>query len=168
MDRATALAQSPRVSIESPRISGSIALKGGRIDDVVLTDYHVTVDRRSPNVVLLSPAGAPDAYFAESGWSSTESGVKLPDHAAVWQADSEVLSPGKPVTLTWDNGAGLKFTRIYALDSDYMFTVTDRVENSGSAPVTLTPTARVNRTGTRNSRGSTFSTRALSVSSKTN
>jgi YidC/Oxa1 family membrane protein insertase len=30
MDRAAALAQSPRVRIESPRISGSIALKGGR------------------------------------------------------------------------------------------------------------------------------------------
>lgn len=148
MDRATALKQSPRVRIDSPRISGSIALKGGRVDDVVLTDYHVTVDRRSPNVVLLSPAGAPDAYFAEPAWSSTESGVKLPNFETVWQADNEVLSPGKPVTLTWDNGAGLKFTRIYALDSDFMFTVTDRVENSSSAPVTLTPTARVNRTGT--------------------
>ena len=91
MDREAALAQSPRVRIESPRISGSIALKGGRIDDVVLTDYHVTVDRRSPNVVLLSPSGAPDAYFAEPGWSSVEGGIKLPDHTSVWQADSEVL-----------------------------------------------------------------------------
>src|SRR5262245_29829190 len=40
MDRATALKQSPRVHIKSDRIEGSIALKGGRIDDVVLTDYH--------------------------------------------------------------------------------------------------------------------------------
>jgi YidC/Oxa1 family membrane protein insertase len=146
MDRAAALEKSPRVRIESPRISGSIALKGGRIDDVVLTDYHVTVDRRSSNVVLLSPSGAPDAYFAESGWSAE--GIKLPDHDTVWQADSDVLSPGKPVTLTWDNGAGVKFTRMYALDSNYMFTVTDRVENTGMAPVTLTPYARVSRTGT--------------------
>ncbi len=148
MDREAALAQSPRVRIESPRISGSIALKGGRIDDVVLTDYHVTVDRRSPNVVLLSPAGAPDAYFAEPGWSSVEGAVKVPNHETVWQADSDVLSPGKPVTLTWDNGAGQKFTRIYALDADYMFTVTDRVENVSAAPVTVKPFARVSRTGT--------------------
>ncbi len=148
MDRETALAQSPRVRIESPRISGSIALKGGRIDDVVLTDYHVTVDRRSPNVVLLSPAGAPDAYFAEAGWISVEGAVKVPNYETVWQADSGVLSPGKPVTLTWDNGTGQKFSRIYALDADYMFTVTDRVENTGAAPITVKPFARVSRTGT--------------------
>ncbi|MFM9843101.1 MAG: membrane protein insertase YidC [Dongiaceae bacterium] len=148
MDRATALAQSRRVRIESPRISGSIALKGGRIDDVVLTDYHVTVDRRSPNVILLSPAGAPDAYFAEAGWISVEGAVKVPDFETVWQADGGVLSPGKPVTLTWDNGAGQKFTRIYALDADYMFTVTDRVENTDAAPITVKPFARVSRTGT--------------------
>jgi YidC/Oxa1 family membrane protein insertase len=148
MDRSAALAQSPRVRIESPRISGSIALKGGRIDDVVLTDYHVTVDRRSPNVVLLSPSGAPDAYFAEPGWSSGDANVRVPDHESVWQADSDVLASGKPLTLTWDNGAGLKFIRVIELDSNYMFTITDRVENTGAQAVTLTPFARVSRTGT--------------------
>jgi YidC/Oxa1 family membrane protein insertase len=145
MDRATALKQSPRVRIDSKRIEGSIALKGGRIDDVVLTDYHVTVDPKSANVVLMSPAGAPDAYFAEPGWTGT--GAKVPDHNSLWQADRDVLAPGAPVTLTWDNGEGLKFTRVFALDADYLFTVTQRVENTGSAPVTLYPYSRVSRTG---------------------
>src|SRR5882724_10959090 len=54
VDRNTALARSPRVPIASPRLKGSIALKGGRIDDVVLTEYRETVDPQSPNIILLS------------------------------------------------------------------------------------------------------------------
>jgi len=152
MDRAAALKQSPRVRIESPRISGSIALKGGRIDDVVLTDYHEKVDPKSPKVVLLSPPsalspeGVPIGYFAETGWRGN--GVKVPDHESLWQADRDVLTPETPVTLTWDNGAGLKFTRMFSLDADYMFTVRQRVENTGTMPVTLTPSANVLRSGT--------------------
>jgi YidC/Oxa1 family membrane protein insertase len=151
MDRETALKQSPRVPIKSTRISGSIALKGGRIDDVVLEKYHLTVDPSSARVVLLSPVGAPDAYFAEPGWIGT--GVEVPDHNSLWQADGDVLTPQSPVTLTWDNGEGLKFSRVFALDANYMFTVTQRVENTGTAPVTLYPYERVSRTGTPKTSG---------------
>jgi len=162
MDRETAKKQSPRVEIKSDRILGSIALKGGRIDDVVLEKYTEEVGP-SPNVILLSPPGTlsapkkpsekptPMAYFAEAGWSGD--GVNVPDHNSLWQADRELLTPETPVTLSWDNGAGLKFTRIFALDADYMFTVTQRVENTGTAPATLYPYARVSRTGTPKTAG---------------
>jgi YidC/Oxa1 family membrane protein insertase len=146
VDRATALAQSPRVAIDSPRLKGSIALKGGRIDDVVLADYRETVDPRSPNIVLLSPRDAADAYFAEFGWVG--SGVKLPDDTTIWQADGEKLTPDSPLTLTWDNGAGLRFTRAFTLDRDYMLSVTQRVENGGASAVTLYPYGRIRRVGT--------------------
>jgi len=66
--REQALASSQRVAIDSPGIKGSINLKGGRIDDVVLKKYHETVDPSSPNVVLLSPAGSPHPYYVEHGW----------------------------------------------------------------------------------------------------
>ena len=58
----------PARAIETPSIKGSIALKGGRIDDVVLAKYRETVDPGSPNVVLFSPSGAPHPYYAEYGW----------------------------------------------------------------------------------------------------
>jgi YidC/Oxa1 family membrane protein insertase len=147
VDRETALAQSPRVAIDSPSIKGSIALKGGRIDDVVLTKYRETIDPNSPNIVLLSPANAHQAYYAEFGWSAAGSDVKLPDTSAVWQADTDKLTPEKPLTLTWDNGQGLKFTRVFTLDKDYLFTVTQQVENSGTTPVTLYPYGRALRVG---------------------
>ncbi len=54
--------------IDNGAIHGSISLKGGRIDDVTLQRYRETVDPNSPEIVLLSPPGAPSPYFAEYGW----------------------------------------------------------------------------------------------------
>ena len=62
------LASSPRVPIDAPQLDGSIDLKGGRIDDLALVQYRETVDPNSPPIVLFSPSGAPDAYYAEFGW----------------------------------------------------------------------------------------------------
>jgi YidC/Oxa1 family membrane protein insertase len=146
VDRKTALARSPRVPIDSPRLKGSIALKGGRIDDVVLTEFRETVDAQSPNIILLSPKDAANAYFAELGWFGQ--GTKLPDDDTLWQADGDKLTVGKPLTLTWDNGQGVRFTRVFTLDADYMFTVDQKVENAGTTPIELHPFGRINRTGT--------------------
>jgi YidC/Oxa1 family membrane protein insertase len=137
--REQALAASPRVAIETPRIKGSIALKGARIDDVSLLDYHETVDPKSPNIVLLSPSGSHDPFYAEFGWVNGAGGnAKLPDADTVWSAASTApLSPDRPLVLSWNNGEGLLFKRTIAVDRIYMFTITDEVENTGANPVTI-------------------------------
>src|ERR1700727_131631 len=140
------LAASPRVVIDTPSVGGSIDLKGGKIDDIILKDYHETVDPKSPNVRLFSPPGAPDAYWAETGFVSP-AGAKTPGLDAVWTADRQTLTPTQPVTLTWDNGAGVVLKRVAAVDDKYMFTITDSVANSGSAPATVRPYALVLRHG---------------------
>jgi len=145
--RPEALAASPRVPIDAPRVSGSIALKGGRLDDVVLKDYKETTDATSPQVALLSPSGAPGAYFSEVGLIAGSADVKVPGPDTLWQADGGALSPEHPVTLTWDNGAGLVFKRTFAVDANYLFTVTQSVDNKGGQPVELTPYSRVVRFG---------------------
>jgi YidC/Oxa1 family membrane protein insertase len=147
-----ALAASPRVIIDTPSIGGSINLKGGRIDDIILRDYRETVDPKSPNVRLFSPPGAPDAYWAETGFVSP-AGAKTPGLDTVWTADGKALTPTQPVTLTWDNGAGLVFKRVIGVDDKYMFTITDSVANSGSAPATLQPYGLVLRHGRPNVAG---------------
>src|ERR1700735_2630883 len=133
---SAALAANPRVVIDTPSVGGSIDLKGGKIDDIILKDYHETVDPKSPNVRLFSPPGAPDAYWAETGFVSS-AGAKTPGLDAIWTADSKTLTPAQPVTLTWDNGAGLVFKRVIAVDDKYMFTIADSVVNSGAAPATV-------------------------------
>jgi YidC/Oxa1 family membrane protein insertase len=148
LTREEALAQSPRIAIDTPALKGSIALKGGRIDDLTLKDYRETVEPDSPNVILLSPAGGPHAYYAEHGFvgGTNAKDLSLPGADTVWKATSQApLTQSSPVTLTYDNGKGLTFTRTIAVDDKYMFTVTDKVANSGSEPVTLYPYALVSR-----------------------
>ncbi|HKG76615.1 MAG TPA: membrane protein insertase YidC [Beijerinckiaceae bacterium] len=144
--REAALARSPRVRIDTPAIAGSINLRGGRLDDVSLRKYRETVDPKSPNIVLLSPSGSPNPYYAEFGWVGGQLGA-LPTADTVWTADAQVLTPGKPVTLTWDNGQSLVFRREIGVDDKSMFTVKDAVENRGGAPVTLHPYSLVSRHG---------------------
>ncbi len=146
--REEALEEAPRVEIDTPSIRGSVSLKGARIDDVVLKHYRETVDPQSPNIVLLSPAGSPDPFYAELGWVPAGGEVAVPDGETVWSAPAGArLTPAEPLELTWDNGEGLVFHRTIAVDSDYMFTVTDRVVNEGGESVTLHPYGLVSRHG---------------------
>ena len=147
LTREAALAEQNRVRISTPRLHGSIALKGGRIDDLTLATYHETVDPQSPEVVLLWPTGTKDPYFAEFGWVAGAKDTRVPGPSTQWASTGGKLTPKSPVTLTWDNGAGLIFTRAISVDENYMFTVRDAVRNTG-APVTLTPYGLISRAGT--------------------
>ncbi len=148
VSREQALARDPRVEIETPSISGSVSLQGARIDDVVLTRYRETVNPESPNIVLLSPSGSPDPFYAEIGWAPVGDDVSVPGRDTMWSApDGARLTPETPLTLSWDNGNGLVFERTIAVDRDYMFTVTDNVRNEGDEPVTLHPYGLISRHG---------------------
>ncbi|MDX2103121.1 MAG: membrane protein insertase YidC [Alphaproteobacteria bacterium] len=147
LTRADALARSERLAIDTPKLFGTLPLTGARIDDLHLQRYRETVNPTSENIVLLNPSGRPDAYFGETGWIG-QAGLKLPSADTVWTANRRTLVPGQPVTLTWDNGEGLRFTRVVEIDQDYMITVVQKVENTSAATVTLAPYARVARSGT--------------------
>jgi YidC/Oxa1 family membrane protein insertase len=144
-----AVAGQPRVAIETPSLHGSITLRGAKFDDLTLAKYHETVDPKSPEVVLLSPSGTANPYLAEFGWVAAEPGkAKLPGPDTVWKPSGGSLSPTHPVTLTWDNGEGLIFTRMISVDDNYMFSVHDDVRNTGDTAVKLLPYGLVSRTGT--------------------
>ncbi len=146
--RETVLASGKRVTIDTKNLKGSIPLSGARLDDVSLKAFHETVDPKSPNIDLLSPAGTPHPYYVETGFIAPAGATTaLPKGDTVWSADSDTLTTGKPVTLTWDNGQGLVFHRIISVDDLYMFTVKDAVENKGANPVTLFPYSLVRRVG---------------------
>ena len=146
MSREAAIASSPRVKIDSPALIGSINLKGGRIDDLVLRDYTVSVDPNSAKVDLLSPSGSPHPYFAFTGWLTNEPGVAVPTDSTLWEQEGTgPLTAISPVMLRWDNGAGLIFHRKISVDSRYMFTISDEIDNQSGKPVTLWPWAQVAR-----------------------
>lgn len=147
--RPTVIAASPRVKIETPSISGSIALTGARIDDVALVKFRETVDPKSPAIELFSPSGTKEPFYAEFGFvPSAGSTVKMPTKDTVWtQEGTGALTPAKPVTLTWNNGQGLTFKRTISIDDKYLFTIKDDVSNVGDAPVTLYPFGLISRHG---------------------
>jgi YidC/Oxa1 family membrane protein insertase len=152
--RADALARTPRVAIDSPRLRGSLSLIGGRIDDLALRDYRDTLDPDSPQVILLSPAGATDAYYGEFGWVAAQGvAIKLPGPDTAWTPSPGPLTPTTPVTLVWDNGEGLRFVRTIRVDENYLFTIDERVENQTGAAVTLYPYGLVSRSGTPHTLG---------------
>ncbi len=144
-DRAVVLAETPRVRIETPTLSGSINLRGPRIDDLILKQYDETVAENSPPIRLLSPSGAPEAYFAGFGWRDT--GLQAPGPDTVWRASGDVLAPGRPVTLDAANAVGQRFRIELSVDDRYMFTVRQTVANAGAQAVTVAPYALVNRVG---------------------
>jgi YidC/Oxa1 family membrane protein insertase len=138
-----------RIRIDTPSVDGTLMLRGARFDDLRLKRYHETSDPKSPEIVLLAPKGTNYPYFVDFGWTNAE-GVTtpVPDDRSVWTlVKGDKLSVGSPVTLQWDNGHGLIFTRQIAVDDQFMFTITDSVENKGSVAATLYPYALVVRDG---------------------
>ncbi len=141
--RTQALGANPRIAIQTPRLLGSINLKGARIDDLVLPTYRETVDPASPPVRLLSPGGTADAYFGQFGWT----GAGAPPADAVWTASAATLTPAAPVTLRWTSPAGVVFEQIIAVDRDFLFTIAQRVRNDSAAPIAVRPFGLVSRKG---------------------
>lgn len=142
-DRQIVLAETPRVAIETPKLRGSINLKGARIDDLVLSQYAETVAKDSPPIRLLSPGGAKEAYFAQFGWQGA--GVQAPDANTIWRASGPKLTPTTPVTLTSQSPTGQLFRIELSVDDNYMFTVRQTVANPGATPIVVTPYALVSR-----------------------
>jgi YidC/Oxa1 family membrane protein insertase len=139
-NRTQALGGAARVPIATPTLSGSLSLQGGRIDDLFLTKYRTTIKPDSGMEELFRPQGMEHAYFAQFGWTGIPGGVPGPN--TVWSlTNGSTLTPTTPVTLTWDNGQGLRFTRIVSIDDQYMFAVTDTVANLGTQAVTIAPMA---------------------------
>jgi YidC/Oxa1 family membrane protein insertase len=147
---ASPSATAPRVMIDTPELKGSISLLGGRLDDLELKSYKQTIEPDSGIVRLLAPVGQPNAYYALFGWGPAGSldFADVPGANTEWSpAGGGTLAPGNPVTLRWDNGKGLVFTRQIAVDEGFMFTVADTVENTGTAEARLYPYGIVARHG---------------------
>ncbi len=147
-DRTEALGTVARVPVSTDTLQGSLSLQGGRIDDLFLTNYRETLDKDAPPVELFRPQGMEHAYFAQFGWTGPNVPGGVPGPNTVWRlTDGATLTPTTPITLTWDNGSGLRFTRVIAIDTRYMFTVTDTVANLGTQPIVIAPYGRIERQG---------------------
>ncbi len=149
LEAADATDTSPRVPLEAPALMGSLRLRGGLLDDVVLRFYKESLEADSGQIRLLAPQGSSSAYYAGWGWLADTQGLALPDRATLWQvASGATLAPGAPLVLFWENGQGLRFERVYEIDTAYLITVKRSVRNLGTAPVRLASFSWIQRNST--------------------
>ncbi|AFC71857.1 membrane protein insertase [Rickettsia rhipicephali str. 3-7-female6-CWPP] len=137
--------QIQRIKIESESLTGSISLKGLRFDDLILKKYKQDLSKNSPEVRLFSPANTENAYFAEIGLVSNLSSVKLPNNDTIWNSDSEILSPEKPVHLFWVNEDGVKFLVTITVDENYLFTIEQTIVNNSDKELPVQSYGLINR-----------------------
>jgi YidC/Oxa1 family membrane protein insertase len=141
-----ALQSQKAVKIQSPLLTGSISLIGGRFDYLVLDDYRQQPAPDSPPVTLLQPAGTLSSYFVEFGWLSSDDRIELPTSQTLWRADHTSLTEDQPVTLSWQSSQGLEFSTTISIRDDYLFDVEQKVTNRSGEPVELLPYGFINRT----------------------
>lgn len=147
ISRAAVVGAEPRIKIATDRVIGSIRLKGGLIDDLTLLNYRQTLDKDSQNIVMLSPLGTENPYYAQFGWTSTTTGITLPNADTPWTADRSTLSVGQPVTLRWTNPQGIEFAQVISIDENFMFAVEQRITNNGSQTAVIHPFGLISLTG---------------------
>ncbi|MRN67517.1 membrane protein insertase YidC [Brucella sp. 10RB9213] len=146
LTRDAAIAQSPRIEIDTPSLRGSINLTGARLDDLYLKKYHETVSDKSPEIELLAPSSLKQGYFVELGFTGNDATGAVPGPNTVWVVEgNNKLTPSTPVTLTYTNDKNLTFKRVISVDDAYMFTVDDTIINDGGSTVSLASYGRVTR-----------------------
>lgn len=147
VSREEALSQTPRISFDNGEVFGTISLQGGKIDDLSLSTYYKTLEKKE-HVTLFTPRKTETARYMDYGWVTSDKAAMLPGASTLWrvQGNNKVLTSGAPITLTWDNGQGLRFERVIALDDEYLFTITQKVYNQSGKDVTLYPYALISQT----------------------
>ncbi len=146
--REKVIGNTKRVKIENENIKGSISLKGGIIDDVIFKNYKETLDGED-KVVFLNPKNSTKEYFIETGWASGgDEKINLPLVDTDWTVKgNSKLTPGNPVILEWNNGAGLIFTKKIELDNKFLFKITQSIKNNSNKSYQFYPYAQINRKG---------------------
>ena len=135
-----------RINIVNDELEGSISLLGARIDDLVLKNYRKTLDPESDQIRFLKKIDEREPFFIQFGWSSPNKN-KVPNGNTVWKGSKSSLDPNNPVTLTWNNGEGLKFSQIISIDDNYMIKVIQKVKNETNYSVNLYPYGLIRRSG---------------------
>ena len=138
--------QAPVLPIRASAFEGQISSKGGRIDKLALPQFVRDQEDNMP-VTLFTPTGK-TAQFFDAGWLGHD-GTHVPDTQTVWQVPSAAsLTPGQPLTLSWQNTTGQIFARTYTLnEKTYLITVTDTVTNASARPLRLSHYAQIHHAG---------------------
>ena len=139
----------PRLMLSSGEVQGSISLKGAKIDEIIFKNYKETLEEDSKLIDLLKKSNEKDPYFIQFGWipGKNSNGLKVPNNSTLWKTSKNNLSPDNSITLSWDNGQGIKFYQDISIDNTFMFTVNQRIVNTSNRTISLHPFGLISRKG---------------------
>ena len=137
LTRQKLVGENKRVPLENQELIGSINLKGGMIDDIMLKNYHLTIDKNSPLIKLFSPEASKHPYHVTFGWLSRNKNLNLPDHQAQWKlVKGSTLSPGNPIVIETRNKDGsIVLSREIKIDNNSMLFVTESIHNKSNQTI---------------------------------
>ena len=146
--RSNTINKTKRVKIENENIRGSLSLQGAIIDDIIFKNYKETLNSEN-KVIFLNPKNSSKEYFIETGWASGgNEKIKLPLGDTIWKVKgNSTLTPNNPVTIEWDNGDGLIFTKKIDLDEKFLFKITQSIKNTSNKSFQFYPYAQITRKG---------------------
>tara|TARA_X000000368_G_scaffold358851_1_gene301948 strand:- start:745 stop:2478 length:1734 start_codon:yes stop_codon:yes gene_type:complete len=142
------LKSSRRVKIKTQSLSGSINLRGLKIDDLVLEKYNQTLDFESEKIRFLSPGDTRDGFEIQFGWiKPKESSFDVPDSKSLWSISNDLttLDGNNELKLEWSNKTGQIFQTFLSVDEDYLFAVKQVVINNSSEEIIINNNSKVIR-----------------------
>lgn len=134
------------VAVQSTRVAANLTNLGATFNSLTLKQYREEIPD-AHGYALMHPreaAGttASSATHIVMGWQGA--GIEGPTQDTLWQ----VSTSGSTPTFTWANSTGQRFSRtLTPSPNSYLWQVTERIENTATLPVTLTPYAQVVRHG---------------------
>lgn len=145
-----ALVKSAKLPFSTAAMDGTITQVGTRFDNVKLKRYRTELDPNSPEVQVLSDKQTRGGEFGYFGWKAADDGANntLPGALTEWNlVQGSTLAPGQPLVFNWTSPEGLVFTRTISVDDQYMFTIKDQVQNTGTSARTIRPYGEVEHIG---------------------
>ena len=146
ISRNEAINKVDRIKLENNNIKGSISLEGGIIDDVVFKNYKESL-KSDEEVIFLNPKSSKVGYYIETGWASSgNEKLKLPLDNSIWKIKgNNLLTPGNPITLEWNNNEGLIFIKKIELDEEFFFRISQSIKNNSNKSFQFFPYAQITR-----------------------
>ena len=142
--REDAIDKNERINFENEFVKGSISLIGGAIDDLELKTYNRTLGSKE-KIQLLNPDTTINGYTFNTGWA-TKSDIETPNTNTLWRLDSSnIITPGNPIKIYYENDRGIRFERIISMDEKYLFKVQQILINKSNETFKIYPYARINR-----------------------
>lgn len=133
------------IQIDTPSLKGALTNQGFSFANLTLKKFKETTEEDSEHVTLLTKDKENSPFYADFGWVSSDTTLKLPNEQTLWETDNHTLSPSNPVVMTWDNGEGILFKKVIEIDDTYMITVHQTVHNKTTKTIHFQSGGRIVR-----------------------